>query len=257
MAKPAESFLDRLLQRRVLRRWISVADMADTMGPATLRQLRNRAREVRTEIDRALFAAEARLQRPSFSGDEITRPMHCDWAWRPDVWRGPVRPAGVAGAPGRTPFGSGVTVFHDCKTSELTMRQLPNLRRDDAAPFGLSLEVFGFDGTFLSVVIDLPDDAVQDLRLRHLIRLEAQIDAERPLRCFARLNVKHGPNTAQLLRELPLAGELAVVEFDLAYSKMNEKRVEKAWVDLIFEDPQMNHIRLRDLTLTRRPRAEI
>ena len=55
----------------------------------------------------------------------------------------------------------------------------------------------------------------------------------------------------------PMMGEEVMVEFDLAYSKMNEKRVEKLWVDLIFEGPEMNQIILRDVTFSRRPRAEL
>jgi hypothetical protein len=47
------------------------------------------------------------------------------------------------------------------------------------------------------------------------------------------------------------------VEFDLAYTKLNEKRVEKMWLDLIFEGPQMNQVVLRDLTFSRRKRAEL
>ena len=48
-----------------------------------------------------------------------------------------------------------------------------------------------------------------------------------------------------------------MVEFDLAYSKLNEKRVEKAWIDLIFEGPEMNQVVIRDLTFSRRPRAAL
>jgi len=32
--------------------------------------------------------------------------------------------------------------------------------------------------------------------------------------------------------------------------------VEKALIDLIFEGPEMNQVTIRDLTLSRRPRAE-
>ena len=74
---------------------------------------------------------------------------------------------------------------------------------------------------------------------------------------FARLNVKNGPNTEQIVRELPLDGTDTMVEFDLAYTKLNEKRVDKLWLDLIFEGPQMNQVVLRDLTFSRRPRAEL
>jgi Family of unknown function (DUF6478) len=98
---------------------------------------------------------------------------------------------------------------------------------------------------------------VQGLKLRHLIRLSAIVEMEKPLEIFARLNIKHGPNLEQIVRELPLAEEEVMVEFDLAYTKMNEKRVEKLWIDLIFEGPEMNQIILRDVTLTRRPRAEL
>ena len=59
------------------------------------------------------------------------------------------------------------------------------------------------------------------------------------------------------MRELPLGDEEVMVEFDLAYTKINEKRVERLWVDLIFEGPEMNQIILRDVTFGRRPRAEL
>ena len=64
-------------------------------------------------------------------------------------------------------------------------------------------------------------------------------------------------DSGQLVRELPLGQGEIVVEFDLAYSKLNEKRVEKAWVDLIFEQPSMNQVILRDVTFSRRPRADL
>jgi hypothetical protein len=87
--------------------------------------------------------------------------------------------------------------------------------------------------------------------------LDVIVEMEKPLEIFARLNIKHGPNVEQIVRELPLNEEEVMVEFDLAYSKMNEKRVERLWVDLIFEGPEMNQIILRDVTLSRRPRAEL
>ena len=83
------------------------------------------------------------------------------------------------------------------------------------------------------------------------------VETEKPLEIFARLNVRHGPNSEQIVRELPLDQKEVRVEFDLAYSNLNEKRVEKAWIDLIFEGAEMNEIIIRDLTFSRRPRAQI
>jgi hypothetical protein len=173
------------------------------------------------------------------------------------LWTGRIPVPGMASVPGKAEIAPGSTVFHDCRRSELTVRQIRNSREVDLAPFGLRMDVLRFDGSFLSLVLDLPDSAAQGLKLSHLIRLDAVVELEKPLEIFVRLNLKHGPNVEQVVRELPMHTDEVMVEFDLAYTKMNEKRIEKLWVDLIFEGPEMNQIILRDVTMSRRPRAEL
>ncbi|MBC7141612.1 MAG: hypothetical protein H5U18_05585 [Rhodobacteraceae bacterium] len=257
MGEKFDTVLDRLMFRRSLARWQRAAERAGTTDLPTLRGLRGQARQLRRAIDRVLHVADGRLTLPAIGSDAIRKPLLTDWAWRPEIWRGPVNPPGLAAVENRASFGGETTVFHDCRTSELTLRQIRNGRATDLAPFGLRMDVFRFDGSFLSLVIDLPDAAVQGLRLSHVIRLDAVVEMERPLEIFARINIKHGPNSEQIVRELPLGTEDVMVEFDLAYTRMNEKRVERAWIDLIFEGPEMNQIVLRDVTLSRRPRAEL
>lgn len=154
-------------------------------------------------------------------------------------------------------LGREVTLFHDCAQSELTLRQVRNSRESDLAPFGLRMDVFNFDGSFLSLVLDMPDASVEGLKKWHLIRMNTIVEMEKPLEIFARLNIKHGPNTEQIVRELPLNEVDCIVEFDLAYSNLNEKRIERAWIDLIFENPEMSQVTLRDLTFSRSPRADL
>jgi len=255
MPKKPNSFLDRLVQGRTLSRWARAARFAPALELEDLRQLRADARAIRREVDRVLHVADERLLQPAGGGDGIERPLGCDWAWRPELWRGPLSPVGIAAAESRARMSDEITLFHDCKESELTLRQIRNRRAQDVAPYGLRMDVFRFDGSFLSLVVDLPDASVQGLRRSHLIRLGLEVELEKPLEIFCRLNIKHGPNTDQLVRELP-AGE-RFVDFDLAYGKINEKRVEKAWLDLIFEGPQMNQIVLHDMTFARHPRADL
>lgn len=154
-------------------------------------------------------------------------------------------------------LGSELTLFHDCTGDEISLRQDRNRRERDLAPFGVTLEVFGFQGTYLSVVVDLPQAACTGLRRHHLFRLSAMVEAEAPVIMLARLNIKHGPNTAQNLQTVPLEAPDAFVEFDLAYEEINENRVERIWVDLMFENPRMNRIILHDLTFCRYPRAAL
>jgi hypothetical protein len=224
MAMRGDGLFEKLLHRSALKRWRQLGDLASGLDLESLRRLRGQAWALRRSLDRVIHVAEHHLALP---------------------------------VPGKALICEGSTIFHDCRRSELTVRQIRNTRAADIAPFGVRMDVFRFDGSFLSLVIDLPEAAVTGLRMTHLIRLDAIVEMEKPLEIFARLNIKHGPNVEQVVRELPLNEEEVKVEFDLAYTKMNEKRVERIWVDLIFEGPEMNQIILRDVTLTRRPRADL
>jgi hypothetical protein len=257
MGKKVGAMVEQFLQRQALRRWTRTAEAVDGYDLAALRGIRGPARAMKRQIDRVLHVAEGRLALPMVGSTAMRKPASADWAWRPEAWRGPLPVPGMASVETRTEVGAGVTVFHDCKVTELTVRQIRNQREADLAPFGLRLDVFRFDGSFLSLAIELPPDSVEGLKLKHLIRLDVIAETEKPLEIFARLNVKHGPNVEQVVRELPLGEAEVMVEFDLAYTRMNERRVERMWVDLIFEGPEMNQITLRDVTFCRRPRAEL
>lgn len=257
MAKALDSLIDRLLQRRGVRRWRHAAEVAGELDLAALRRLRGHARRLRRQIDRVIHVADGRLTLPLIGSNAIQKPLGSDWAYRPQAWRGPLDRPGAAGVENKTPIGDEVTVFHDCQVSEITLRQIRNSREADLAPFGLRMDVFRFDGSFLSLAIELPAEAVAGLQRRHLVRLATIVEMEKPLEIFARLNVKHGPNVEQVIRELPVQEEEVIVDFDLAYTKLNEKRVEKMWLDLIFEGPEMNQIILRDVAMSRRPRSEL
>lgn len=251
------SMIDRVVQTRVVQRLRAAARDAATSELSVLRQQRGRARQIRTAIDDLLHVAEDRLALPKIGSNVFPKPPGTRWSWRPPQWRGPVMPRGIAGIENAATLGAGLKVFHDCKVSELTLRQIRNCREEDLAAYGVTLDVLGFDGSFLSVVVDLPPEASDGLRRRDIIRLHGLIDAERPATVFARLNIKCGPNTAQLVEEISVSETNVTADFDLAYAELNENRIDSMWLDLILENPAMNQMRIRDLTFCRYPRAEV
>lgn len=257
MGKLADSFLDTAAYRRVLSTWATAARAAHTASLESLRRQSLRARALRSHLDQLIRIADERLTLPVVGSNSFPKPHNSDWAWRPEIWRGRTTLRGLSSVTTRSAFGNEVTVFHDCSQSELTLRQLRNQREEDLAPYGLRLDVFDFDGSFLSLVLDLPTEGLEGLKRNHILRISTLLELEKPLEIYARLNIQHGPNTEQLVRELTLNDREVAAEFDLAYASINERRIEKAWVDLIFENPQMNQITLRDLTLSRRPRAQV
>ena len=257
MGKISDTFWDTALYRRTVQRWAICARNAGQTKLDVLRHQCTRARLLRVHLDRLIFTAEERLAQPISGPATFPRPHNADWAWRPELWRGPLASPGIAAVVNNSKLGEQITLFHDCGDAELTLRQLRNLRAEDLAPYGLRLDVFRFDGSFLSIVVDLPESAVEGLKRTHILRVSGNIELERPLEIFVRLNIRHGPNTEQMVREMPAEAGDQTVEFDLAYAKLNEKRIEKAWIDLIFEGPEMNQVTLRDLTFCRRPRAQL
>ena len=257
MAEQPKGMLASFPFRLSLRRWARAARTAKTMPLSQLRKQRGWARRLRQHIDQLIHVADERLAFPQVGSSAMQVPHNSDWSWRPELWRGRLPVPGMSAVQTKSMLGEEVTLFHDCRISELTLRQLRNERAEDLAPYGLRMDVFRFDGSYLSLVIDLPEEAARGLLKRHLVRVETIVETEAPIEIFARLNVKNGPNSEQIVRELPMSHGQVAVEFDLAYTKLNEKRVDKLWLDLIFEGPEMNQVILRDVTFSRRPRAEL
>jgi hypothetical protein len=244
-------------QRRTEERWSRLAKVASDLESFELRALRAEARGMRRHLDRVTQAADARLAVPALSSGLPQLPLGTDWSWRPELWRGALVEPGVIASGDRTPLGDNLALYHDCPLGEVVARQVRNEKAEDRAPFGLAIDTFGFKGSFLSLALNLPEAAVQGLKARHLVRAELVIDSDGPLQAYARLNIKHGPNLAQPVSSLPEQGRDKLAEFDLAYADLNDKRIERAWVDLILNDLAMKRIVIRDVVISRRPRAEL
>lgn len=244
-------------QRRTEERWARLAEAAPELESFELRAVRAEARGIRRQLDRVLQAADMRLSVPAVGSGLPQMPLGTDWSWRPDLWRGAMAEPGAVAASDRTALGEGIALYHDCPLGEVVVRQVRNDKPEDRAPYGLAIDVFGFKGSFLSLALNLPDAAVQGLKARHLVRAELVIDSDGPVRAFTRLNIKHGPNLAQPVSALPEHGRDKLAEFDLAYADLNDKRIERAWLDLILNDASMTRIVIRDAVVSRRPRAEL
>lgn len=257
MAGRLAQMIDQWRLRKVRAYWATATEQAADADPAQLRALRGDARTVRRQIDRLIHAADQRLALPALHSGLPPAPLGTDWAWRADAWRGPLAQPGVIAASDRTAISDDLTLYHDCPLGEIAVRQLRNRDERDRAPFGLAIDVFGFRGTFLSLAVKLPAEAIRDLKSRHLIRLDALIETDPAAKGFARLNVRHGPNVAKMVSDLPGGPRDQLAEFDLSYAGIDDSRIEGAWLDLIFNKADVTRIVLSDIVVGRRPRAEL
>ena len=242
---------------QTLKRWQRGLRAPGELPSSELSKMAEDMRGLRDRLD--VMSAQARselLTRSSGTMDGIERPDQCDWAVRPAPWSAEMRPRGVVGLASPQPLAGGITVFHDATSAEFSLRQERAPDWVVGPQFGLVLEVYRSDGSFISFVQDLPSSALVGLTRNHFISVRLTADREQPVEIYARLNVQHGPNQEQIVRQIEFDGTEGTAEFDLAYSKINEKRLEKAWLDLIIEGPKMTRIALWDMVMLRAPRAD-
>lgn len=262
MAFRPRTWIRNRWRRQALEDWQRLGLETDALPLRRLRRLQDEAQQTRRSADRFLARAQLRLDGAQRSADLLNLPQGTDWRWRPSFLSTRISPSGIAAPASQTRLGEEAAVWHDCAASALILRQIPNRSASDLAPFGLQLETLGFSGSYLSVSVDMPAESLVGLTRSHIVRLDMTVSVERPISIYGRLNIGHGPNTDDLLRHL---GDLTpgpdpetkTIEFDLHYIPMNEKRLEKLWLDIIFEAPQMNSVRIRDLFLSRHLRADM
>lgn len=215
------------------------------------------APEPSQSVDQAGGQQSARLSQ--FAPDPESLPDGTDWCWRPAILTQPLSPPDIpAPRPGHR-LGDEIALWHDCAGNALGLRQSPASDPSAPLPFSLTMEAPGFTGSYLSLSIDLPPEALVDLTGAHVLRLELGLMVERAIQIYGRLNVRHGPNTDEILRKVdpsqPDQTARLIVEFDLAHIDLNAARLDKIWCDLILEDPAMNSVGISDLIMSRHMRA--
>ncbi|MBY4894150.1 DUF6478 family protein [Rhodobacteraceae bacterium N5(2021)] len=241
---------------QTLKRWQRALRAPEVLSSADLKRINGDIRSMRDRLDTMAAQSRSALLARSAGSDGIDRPDQCDWATRPAPWREEMRPRGMVGLSSPQPLPGGATVFHDANHTEMSLRQETAPHWVQGAQFGLVLEVYRSDGSFVSFVQDLAPEALAGLTRNHFITVNLVADREQPVEIYARLNIQHGPNVEQMVRQVDFEGTKGQAEFDLAYTKINEKRLEKAWLDLILEGPKMTRIALWDMVVLRAPRAD-
>lgn len=178
-----------------------------------------------------------------------------DWSWRPAPWSEPLTHPDWPSVPQQAQLASEVTIHHDGAPLTVSLRQTGPVAAP-AAPFGLRVDLAGFQGSYLSVAIAFPPFAALGLRRSHVVRLAVMAETDLSNIVYTRLNIRHGPNVEQIVRRLPETSDREI-DFDLGHADVTEARIAEAWVDVIFERPSQGSVLLQDVIVSRRARAAL
>lgn len=182
------------------------------------------------------------------------RPIGTDWVWRPAVF-GTNLPDSVC-IPAFSPatLGRDLSLFHDCPLVQISLRQEYTAQPDR---FAIRLETFAFQGSYMSMVLEVPPAICADLHVDHLIRLSVCLDTKQPVTLSARLNAVHGSDVAQLQETLVAEGACRVAEFDLLDIPLARHGVDRFWIDIFIDCPAPSSLLLQEISVMRCQRADI
>lgn len=250
---PFSSYIDLAAWRRTLRRWRRFAETAETQDTDVLLNTARQAAKLQPFLDRVADVAEAKsgqILNTSIAPEQL--PPRTEWTWQPGPWHQRVHPPGIAGFDSGTQFGEDVVLYHDCPLKEATLHQ-----RAVDCKWVVTLDWTGFAGNYISTVIKLPREAAKAMCPKSVISLRGIFQSEQGGECFVRLNIRNGPNVAQINMQQDFSDEIQMASFDLAYARFNQERITGAWIDVIYEALPANFITLSDLRVIRHRRAEM
>lgn len=145
-----------------------------------------------------------------------------------------------------TELAPGLKLFHDAERAAFSWRQRPIA---GGGHYGLSFTVYEFDGAFLSLVVEVPDDDLPIIAAHRTLQLSFSVAATRPLTLYARLNFQRDADHTAL--------HDAMIVRDGSYTACFEQLTDEAelrvgtsvWADLIFAKPAMVEFEISDLAL--------
>jgi len=150
-----------------------------------------------------------------------------------------------------TELSKDVALYHDGDRPVIGLRRAPDNRN------GILLELPDFPATYLSLALGVPEGGVRGLGRNSLLRLALTSRTQKPFQAYARLNLKYGPNTEQIVREIDIGTGDSFAEFDIFYTGFEPSRTSGAWIDLIFNAPSGLSVQIFDVVILRRVRASL
>ncbi len=246
----------KLADRRARRRWSRVDGFANAPEPLALNFIETETARLTQRVNQALRAAQTRLSNSLRAPANKSTPTQTDWTWRPDPGTDTIPLGGMAAVRPGTRITPDTALFHDCHRREVTFLATPPAHDASDLP-STTIKVQNFEGTYLSLATDLPNEALAGLSRHHIVALDISLTRDCPLDAYARLNLRHGPNTDHIVAKLADGNGAQRIEFDLGCLRLDETRLTQAWLDLIFDSPAQSRITLEHMALHRRPRAEI
>jgi len=229
--------------------WAEMLEVIPSASETELSRYRKEANKLAAHLHRFELALAQRLGERTFA--QLS--PDAEWGYRAEPFALPMDPPAYAPVTNDTRLSRDVSAFTDDPDAVVSLRQIATGDSADQ-PFSVILDIERLGGTFFSLAIGLGEQAARSFTKNDLIGVHIDIGFEHPTTPLVRLNLRSGPNTERITRPFEPGKP---VDFDLFYLEFDTARMSDAWVDIILSPQSNTRITLKDIAITRRPRAEI
>lgn len=197
---------------------------------AALGALRHLAEDETNQGDDLVAAVERKLRVRSTRGDR-----------RKGAPASPTRPVRLGNPSSGIEIADGLSIYHDAAGGEFAV--IPG--DSGCARF----VIYQFLGSYLSVAAALATDHRRNLGPGRALMATLSVDSTRALTVFLRLNLQAGDERQTLYETIVVEAGKRVVSFDLDAIRLPFDQIGAVWLDVIFSEPEMTEILLRDISL--------
>ena len=186
----------------------------------------------------------------------MTEALPTRWSFQPSPWGSAIPLIAQENAGRQSTIGTGCTLFHDARQARVAWLQLPASPPDRRCPFSFEIHAPGFDGSYLSLAIAIPERFCRSIDRKSIISIELHALGTAELPASLRMNAKRGPNTYENWQPIKLLGPVQIVEFDMSNFGINPASAYNMWLDFMVTQSGSWQLAINALSMSHRHRLE-
>lgn len=235
--------IDWLLQYDV-RLWRRISLKISGYSHRDLRGVLDYARPLHRRLSHFIRISDNRLKEA-----EKLQPYNGQAVWRHSAFRYLLRNHGIVAPISGACIWSGCRAVHDCSLKEITVRQIERADNSSSSLYAISVETYHVNGSFFSVVFDLPIEVLRHARDTGSVSAYILLDTSVKSSSFLRMNVRANGKNIRITRDILSCGYSESL-FELSECVSDLRDIEAVSIEVVMELHMMSNLIVHDFFCT-------
>jgi Family of unknown function (DUF6478) len=235
--------IDWLLQYDV-RLWRRISLKISGYSHRDLRGVLYYARPLHRRLSHFIRVSDNRLKEA-----EKLQPYNGQAVWRHSAFRYLLPNHGIVAPISGACIWDGCRVVHDCSFKEITVRQIERADNSSRSLYAISVETYHVNGSFFSVVFDLPIEVLRHAKDTGSVSAYILLDTSVKSSSLLRMNVRANGKNIRITRDILSCG-YSESRFELSECVSDLRDIEAVSIEVVMELHMMSNLIIHDFFCT-------